>query len=208
MAYRVARSTCDGGRLKSDGVEEGWSGRSTVARVWAAAGMPYAGQMPVSLCSGRVGSEWGHTVKAEVGFIAAGAGVGAVLAPRAARGAERQGVLCRCQGASNTWSCYSTQVLVLAEDPNFRILPYDLCKISSLHLELSSSCEFQGEIGSGLEDMVATSLVCLHCSSRDKTDAKPCQTTLVWFQTFQGCALCSLATFCYLDNVVLAPTNK
>jgi hypothetical protein len=76
-----------------------------------------------------------------------------------------------------------------------RILPYDLCKISSLHLELSSSCEFQGEIGSGLEDMVAPSLVCLPCSSRDKTDAKPCQTTLVWFQTFQGCALGSLATF-------------
>jgi hypothetical protein len=89
-----------------------------------------------------------------------------------------------------------------------QILPYDLCKISSLHLELSSSCEFQGEIRSGLEDMVAPSLVCLHCSSRDKTDAKPCQTTLVWFQNFQGCALGSLATFCYLDHVVLALANK
>jgi hypothetical protein len=89
-----------------------------------------------------------------------------------------------------------------------RVFPYDLRKISSLHLELSSSCEFQGEIESSLEDMVAPSLVCLHCSSRDKTDAKPCQTTLVWFQTFQGCALGSLATFCYLDHVVLAPTNK
>jgi hypothetical protein len=88
-----------------------------------------------------------------------------------------------------------------------RILPYDLCKISSLHLELSCSCEFQGEIGSGLEDMVAPSLVCLHCSPRDKTDAKLCQTTLVWFQIFQGCALGSLATYCYLDHVVLAPPN-
>jgi hypothetical protein len=76
-----------------------------------------------------------------------------------------------------------------------RILPYDLCKISSLHLELSSSCEFQGEIGSGLEDMVAPILVCLHCSPRDKTDAKPCQMTLLWFQTSQGCGLGSLATF-------------
>jgi hypothetical protein len=47
-------------------------------------------------------------------------------------------------------------------------------KISSLHLELSSSCEFEGEIGSGLEDMVTPSLVNLHCSTRDKTDAKPC----------------------------------
>jgi hypothetical protein len=88
-----------------------------------------------------------------------------------------------------------------------RILPYYLCKISSLHLELSSSCEFQGEIGSVLEDMVAPSLVCLHYSSRDKTDAKLCQTTLVWFQTFQGCALGSLASFCYLDLKDLAPAT-
>jgi hypothetical protein len=89
-----------------------------------------------------------------------------------------------------------------------RFLPYDLCKISSLHLELSSSCEFHGEIGSGLEDMVVPSLVCLHYSSRDKTDAKPCKTTLDWFQTSLGCALGSLATFCYLDYVVLAPSNR
>jgi hypothetical protein len=88
-----------------------------------------------------------------------------------------------------------------------RILPYDLCKISSLHLELSSSCEFQGEIGSGLEDMVAPSLVCLHYSPRDKIDAKLCQTTLVWFQILQGCALGNLATFCYLDHMVLALAN-
>jgi hypothetical protein len=88
-----------------------------------------------------------------------------------------------------------------------RILQYELYKISSLHLELSSSCEFQGEIESGLEDMVVRSLVCLHCSPRDKIDAKPFQTTMVWFQIFQGCALSSLATFCYLDHVVLAPTK-
>jgi hypothetical protein len=57
---------------------------------------------------------------------------------------------------------------------------------------------FQGEIRFGLEDMAAPSLVCLHCSPRDKIDAKPCQMTLVWFQIFQGCALGSLATFCYI----------
>jgi hypothetical protein len=88
-----------------------------------------------------------------------------------------------------------------------RILPYALCKISSLHLELSSSCEFQGEIRPSLEDMVAPSLVCLHCSPRDKMDAKPCQTTLVWFQICHGCAFGSLATFCYWDYVVLAPAK-
>jgi hypothetical protein len=148
----------------------------------AAAGTPCGERSLVILRSGEVESERGHTVKASVGFI---------------------GV-----GASNTWLCYSAQVLAPAEHPNVRILPNGLCKISSLHLELPSSCEFQGEIRSGLEDMVAPSLVCLHCSSRDKTYAKPCQTTLVWFQTSQGCALGSLATFCYLDHVVLAPSNR
>jgi hypothetical protein len=103
MAYRVARSTCDGGRLKtgdvnpasplrwclvcglgelqlapvklaegSDGVEEGWSGWSTVAEARAAVGTPVSGQTPVILCSGGVGSERGRTVETEVGFIAAG----------------------------------------------------------------------------------------------------------------------------------------
>jgi hypothetical protein len=129
----------------------------------AAAGTPCAGQTPVNLCSGGVGSERGRTVEAGVAFIAAGASVGA--GPSVC-------VLWRCQGASNTWPCYSTQVLAPAEQPNVRIFPYDLCKISSLHLELSSSCEFQGEIGSGLEDIVAPSLVCLHCSSHDKTNDK------------------------------------
>jgi hypothetical protein len=41
----------------------------------------------------------------------------------------------------------------------------------------------------------------------DKKDAKPYQTTLVWFQIFQGCALGSLSTFCYLVQVVLAPAQ-
>jgi hypothetical protein len=81
------------------------------------------------------------------------------------------GVLWRAQSASNTWSLLSALVLAPAEQPNVRISPYGLCKISSLHLWLPSSCKFQGKIGSGLEDMVAPSLVCLHCSTRDKTGA-------------------------------------
>jgi hypothetical protein len=89
-----------------------------------------------------------------------------------------------------------------------RILPYGLCKISSLHLELPSSCEFQGEIGSGLEDMVVPSLVCLHCSTRDKTGANSGQTVLAWFQTIPVCSLGNLAPFCYLDHVVLASSNR
>jgi hypothetical protein len=147
-----------------------------VARARAAAGTPCAGRMPVNSCSGWVGSERRCTVKAGVVFIVAGAGVGMGLVRRGARGhgAERRGVLWRCQGTSNTWLLHSAHVLAPAEQPNMRILPYILCMISSLHLRLPSSCEFQGEIGSGWEDMVAPSLVCLHCSSHDKTDAKPC----------------------------------
>jgi hypothetical protein len=137
-----------------------------------------------------------------------GAGTGSCLVRRGARGAERRGVLWRCQGASNSWLCYSAQVLAPAEHPNVWILPYGLCKISSLHRELPSSCEFQGKICPGLGDMRAPRWVCRHYSSRDKTDAKPCQTTPVWFQTSQGCALGSLATFCYLDHAVLAPSIR
>jgi hypothetical protein len=68
--------------------------------------------------SGGVGSEWGRTVKVGVGFIAASTGMGAGLTRRSARGVERLGVLWRCQGASNTWLCYSAQVLAPAEHPN------------------------------------------------------------------------------------------
>jgi hypothetical protein len=172
------------------------------------------------VCGGRgSGGRWHAVHRANVGELVLGrgwewAGVygqerGWLYSRGRGRGCrvEHRGVLWRCQGASNTWSCYSAQVLAPAEQPNVWILLYDLCKISSLHLELSSSCEFQGEIGSVMEDLVAPSLVCLHCSSRDKTDAKPSQTTLVWFQTFQGCALDSLASFCYLNPKDLAPAT-
>jgi hypothetical protein len=74
-----------------------------VAGARTAAGTPLTGQTPVNLCSGRVWSARGRTVEARVGFIAAGMGAG--LTRRGARGAERQGVLWRCQGASNTWPC-------------------------------------------------------------------------------------------------------
>jgi hypothetical protein len=97
----------------------------------------------------------------------------------------------------------SALVLAPAEQPSVRISPYGLCKISSLHLGLPSSCKFQEKIGSGLEDMVAPSLVCLHCSTRDKIGANPCQTVLAWVQTLPGGSLDNLAPFCYLDPGVL-----
>jgi hypothetical protein len=70
-----------------------------------------------------------------------------------------------------------------------QILPKIMCKVSSLSLGLSSLCEFQVKIWSGVGDMVAPSQVCLNCSARDKTHVKPCQMVLVWVQIFPGCAL-------------------
>jgi hypothetical protein len=60
-----------------DGAKNGWLGRFTVVVACAAAGMPFSGKTPVNSGSGWVRGTWGCTVEAGVGFIAAGAGVGA-----------------------------------------------------------------------------------------------------------------------------------
>ena len=89
--------------------------------------------------------QWGRQPSAGAGFIGADA-AGAPAQPFAAtraRGA-RAGVLWRAQSASNTWRVASARVLRSAERPGVRILPYRLWEISSLHLGLPSSCEFQG----------------------------------------------------------------
>jgi hypothetical protein len=88
-----------------------------------------------------------------------------------------------------------------------RISPRVLCKIFSWHLGLASSCKFQGKICPRSQDMWAPSQVCRHCWSRDKTDVKPCQMVLARVQIFPGCAIARLATFCYLDQRVLAPAQ-
>ena len=81
-----------------------------------------------------------------------------------ARRLSAEGVLWRCQGASNTWSCSSAQVLAPAQVTTVRISPKVLCKISSWHLGLASLCKFQWKICPRSQDMWAPSLVCLHCS--------------------------------------------
>jgi hypothetical protein len=60
-----------------DEVEVGRSGRSAVVGARAAAGTPCAERTPAILRLGRAESERGRTVKASVGFIGAGACVGA-----------------------------------------------------------------------------------------------------------------------------------
>jgi hypothetical protein len=91
----------------------------------AAAGTPCAERALVNLRLGGDESERGCTVKVVVGFIGVGVGVGAGsgVVRRGARGAERWGMLCHCQGASNTWPFLSARVLALAEQPNVRISP-------------------------------------------------------------------------------------
>jgi hypothetical protein len=161
----------------SDGVGKGSAGRSTV--VGGSGGREHAvhGQTPVVLGSGEVERVRRGTVKVPGCFIGAGAGHGAgwTLARRGARGARVGRALASPERVEHV-SLLSALVLAPAEQPIVRISPYGLCKTSSLHLGLPSSCKFQGKIGSGLEDMVAPSLVCLHCSTRDKTGANPCQT--------------------------------
>jgi hypothetical protein len=83
-----------------------------------------------------------------------------------------------------------------------------LVQISYWHLGLAIMCEFQWEICPSSQDMRAPNWVCRHCSPWDKTDVKSCQMVLASVQIFSGCALGSLATFCYLDQKVLAPAQR
>jgi hypothetical protein len=104
--------------------------------------------------------------------------------------------------------CFLPLFLRLLSSQTCESCPYGLCKIFSLRLGLPSSCKFQGKIGSGLEDMVAPSLVCLHYLTRDKTGANSCQTVLAWFQTLPGGSFDNLAPFCYLVPGVLMPLAR
>jgi hypothetical protein len=83
-----------------------------------------------------------------------------------------------------------------------------LVQISSWHLGLAIICEFQWDICPSSQDRRAPNQFCRHCSSRDKTDVKSCQMALTSVQIFPGCALGSLATFCYLYQKVLVPAQR
>jgi hypothetical protein len=79
----------------------------------------------VNLRLGGVESKRGRTIKALVGFIGAGmgVGVGSGAVQHGTSGTEHRGMLWHFQGASNTWPFLSARVLALAERPNVRISP-------------------------------------------------------------------------------------
>jgi hypothetical protein len=105
-------------------VEEGWSGRSAVVGARAAAGTPCTEGTPVNWRSGGVGSERGCTVKAGVGFIIAGAGVG-VGTGLVGRGAARAGL--SVGACSDVARARRTHVRVLL--PKFlRLLSIQTCE--------------------------------------------------------------------------------
>jgi hypothetical protein len=175
----------------------------------AAAGTSFTGQTPANLSSGWV-SDAEVYGRGRDGFYSRrrgrGCGVGTVRG--CARGRSAEGVLWRRQGASNTCVFVSTLVQTPAGVTNVRISPRVLCKISSWHLGLASLCKFQGKICPRSQDMWAPSQVYRHCLSLDKTNVKPCQMVLAWAQIFPACALGSLASFCYLEQGVLAPPQR
>jgi hypothetical protein len=168
-------------------VEDGWHGRSTVVGACAAAGTPFSGQTPTNSCSGWVRSARGCTVETGVGFIAAGMGVGARLTRRGLRArAERRGCALVLPGRVEHVVVFICPSSCACKAPKRVNLAKCLVQISSWHLELASSCEFQGKIWPSLEYMVAPSLVCLHCSPATKKMPNRVKRPWFGFKFFRG----------------------
>jgi hypothetical protein len=157
-------------------------GRGMDGRGQAAHGPTTANQAPA-----RVGWVRKGMAEAWEAFIGADADQGAGLA-RARCGAreDARGRALARQNASNTWRVASARVLRSAERPSVRISPCRLWEISSLHLELPSSCEFQGRIRPRLGDRQAPSLVCLTVHTATKTMSSAVKRPSLGFKFFQG----------------------
>jgi hypothetical protein len=162
------RSVEANSRVERDGEWLVWSvyGGHGLRGRWHFALWANAGELVTRLGQGRVGV-YG---RGRGGFYnrGRGRGRGVGTARGCARGWSAEGVLRRCQGASNTWSCSSARVLAPEDLQSMRISPSVLCKISSWHLGLASLCKFPWKICPSLQDTRAPSLVCLHCSRATK----------------------------------------
>jgi hypothetical protein len=172
----------------------------------AAAGTLLMGRTPFELKLGLGQWHAGVYGRGRDGFYRRGRGMDARLArcgaarvggaPRACSGVpervEHVGVcFCRCSSVCRDYK---------------RANPAKgLVQISSWRLGLATMCEFQWKICPSLGDMRAPSWVCRHCSTRDKTDVKPCQMVLA---SVPVCALGNLAAFRYLDQGVLASAQR
>jgi hypothetical protein len=143
-----------------------------------------AGELVLGLGQGRAGV-YG---RGQGGLYSHGRGCGRGVGTAwgCARGLSVEGVLWRCQGASNTWPCSSAQVLATVEVTTVRISPKVLCKISSLHLGLASLCKSQCKICPSLQDMWVPSLVCLHCSPPTKIMPNHVKRPWFVFKLFRG----------------------
>jgi hypothetical protein len=134
-----------------DWMEVGRSGRSMVVGARVAAGTLCAEGTPTISCAGGAESERGSTINASVCFIGTGAGVGAVSGVvRRGRVGPSAGVCSSMLGQVEHVCVFFCPSQALAEQPNVRISPKILCKVSSMSLGLSSLCEFQVKIWSGL----------------------------------------------------------
>jgi hypothetical protein len=109
----------------SDAAGRGSAGRSTVAGVRVAAGMPFAGQTPVISGSSEVERARRSTVDVSGGFIGAGTGNGAgsALAQRGARGGARRACSGELRAHRTRGSLFLFLFYPLLSGQNVRILP-------------------------------------------------------------------------------------
>jgi hypothetical protein len=129
-------------------VGQGWEGLSWPVYGGSgsgARGHGAHGQTAASLAPVRFERPRKSVVDAWGGFIGAGASHGVGWPFGATRGTRGRARACSCElRARRTRGSLLLPVFFpLLSGQNVRILPYRLWEISSLHLELPSSCEFQ-----------------------------------------------------------------
>jgi hypothetical protein len=157
----------------------------------AAAGTPCAEQSPVNLRSDEVESERGRTVEASVGFIGAGVGVGVGVGTGLAwRGAVRAGPSAgACSGAPERVEHVGVCFYICSNacrDCKRANLAKSVAQISSWHLGLAITCEFQWEICPSSQDKRTPNRVCRTVHPETKWMSNHVQRSWLRFKFFQG----------------------